>query len=65
MSASVIITKNKNAAFSAELLPSGNYELTVESKNFFNDNKVESTNAIVDREELTQIRDTINRMLGE
>lgn len=63
MPATVVITKNKNAAVSVENLPSGKVELTVEAKKLLDANKVEIARAILTREELTEIRDAINAAL--
>lgn len=64
MPATVIITKNKNAAASVEALPSGNVEIALEARKLLIDaEKVESVRAIFTREELTEIRDAINEVL--
>lgn len=63
MPATVIITKNKNAAVSVENLRSGNVELALESKKVLAGGEVESVRAVFTREELTGIRDAINESL--
>lgn len=64
MPATVIITKNKNAAVSVENLPSGNVEIALEAKKLLDANKIESVRAVFTREELAEIRDAINEALA-
>jgi hypothetical protein len=63
MPATVIITKNQNAAVSVENLPSGNVEIALESMKLLDTNRIESVRAIFSREELVEIRDAINEAL--
>lgn len=58
-----IITKNKNSAVSVEPLPSGNFEVTVESKKVFDNNVIETARAILTRDELTEYRDAFTKAL--
>lgn len=65
MPAKVIITEDRTAAISVEGLKSGNFEISVESKRVFDENKIDRVSPVITRAKLIEIRDAINSALGE